>query len=308
MSRRVQVMNTVTKFVVLLAMAGVMALAPVTRANASDTNARRLEETRLAIEKSSLTREEKTGILSKVDKAVAAGVPAEDVAIIVNRGFKQGIPSVQMENYLETMTAVKAQNLPVRLVLERIQLGLAKGVPADRIAAATMKLSGNLATARPLVDKVERGGLKNDRGGNSDFAVETVARALEKAIPPDDIVRTGEKVREQKGSIILFDRAIDTMTMFVGNGMKADNASRLVHKAIDRGYTEQDLEVMERYMAGQLRSNRAMNDVVSGMESGMERGTMRDMHGPQGGGMMSPGSGGMGGGGSTMKGQGGMMH
>lgn len=284
----------------LVTAAAVMTAAPYARAE--EAGSKHLGEARLTVEKSSLTKEAKLGILAKADRAVAAGIPAEDVSIIITRGLKQGVPSPHIEGFLETASDVKEQNLPVRLVLDRIEQGLAKGVPAERIAGVTQKLSGNLATARPMVEKIESRGVKPASGGNSNEAIETVARALERSIPTDGIMRTGDKVRDQKGSISLFNRAVDTMTTFAGNGMHADQATGLVHGAIDRGYSERDFETMERYMTNELRNGRHMNDVVSGMESRMYRGDMREWRDRSGGGMMGgPGSGGMGGSGSDMR-------
>ena len=295
-------MNKMSKMVALPALVGVMMLTLGLPAGAEEAGSKQLDEARTSVERSSLTKEAKLGLLTKADQAATSGIPSEDVAIIITRGLKQGVPSTTIEGFLETSRKVKEQHLPSRLLLDRIEQGLAKGVPAERISGVTQKLSGHLATAKPVVEKIESRGVKTDRSGRSDDAVETVARALEKSIPPDAIVRTGEKVRDRKGSMILFDRAVDTMTVFVGNGMHAEQASRLVHSAIDRGYSERGLETMERYMADELRKNRSMNEVVSGMESRMERGEMRDMLDRPGGGMMGGPGGGMGGSGSGMMG------
>lgn len=284
-------MGEITKMLALLAVAGVMTLTLALRAGAAEAGSKHLNEARLVVEKSPLSQEAKRGVLTKADQAMTAGIPAEDVAIIITRGLKQNVASTGIEDFLETATKVKKQNLPVRLVLDRIEQGLAKGVPAERIAGVTHRLSGNLATARPMVEKIESRGVKSTRSGSSDDAVETVARALEKSIPADAIIHTGEKVRDRKGSIVLFDRAVDTMTTFVGNGMRADQASKLVHTAVERGYSERELEDMERYMVDQLRKDRTMNDIAAGMDSRMERGEMRDMHERPGGPMHEPGSG-----------------
>jgi hypothetical protein len=300
MNKGGRIRNKIAKKLALLALVGVMMLTFVTRVNADEPGSKQLAEARTTVEKASLTKEAKAGILTKADHAVTSGVPAEDVAIIITRGLQQGVPGSAIEGFLETTTRVKEQHLPSRLVLDRIEQGLAKGVPAERISGVTQKLSNHLATAKPMVEKIESGGVKPGHSGRSDNAVETVARALEKSIPADAIVRTGDKVRDRKGSIVLFDRAVDTMTVFVGNGMRAEQASRLVHSAIDRGYSERDLGKMERYLAEGLRKNRSMDEVISGMAFHMERGEMLNMHEMQSEGSMRAGSGGMGGSGSGM--------
>ena len=282
--------------------ATVLTIAPCVRAD--EAGSKQIDETRLTVEKSSLSKEAKLSMLTKADRAVRAGIPAEDVAVIITRGLGQGVESVHIEGFLETATRTKEQGLPARLVLDRIEQGLAKGVPAKNISGVTKRLSENLAVAKPIVSKLESRGVKSTRAGSSEDAVETVARALEKSITRDAVMSTGERVKEQKGSIALFNRAVDTMTTFVGSGMTAKQAVKIVHMAADKGYSERDLDAMERYLVDELRKNHSMNEVAANMESRMERGEMmRDMQeGSRNGPMGGPGSGNMGGG--TMRGPG----
>lgn len=297
-------MRTLEKIFALLSVAGVMTLTFAMYAHAEGSGSNHLDEARTTIERSSLAKEAQVALLAKADRAVTAGIPAEDVAIIITRGLKQGVSGPTLEGFLETATVVKEQHLPSRLVLDRIEQGLAKGVPGERISGVTQNLSRHLATAKPMVEKIESSGVKPAPSGRPIAPIETVARALERSIPPDAILRMGEKVQARKGSMALFDRAIDTMTVFVGNGMQTEQASRMVHSAIERGYSEKDLGTMERYLAEGLRKNRSMDEIVSGMETRMERGEMRDMH-ESGGGMGGPGAGGMG---SSWSGMGGPRH
>jgi hypothetical protein len=279
----------------LLTTSAVLGAAPCVRAE--EAGPKHLEDARATVEKSRLSREAKSGILAKADRAVAAGIPAEDVSIIITRGLAQGAESRHVEGFLEIATRAKEQNLPIRPVLDRMEQGLAKGVPAEKIAGATQRLSENLSTARPIVSKLETGGIRATGAKGSDHAVETVARALEKSIPQDAVMKTGEKVKERNGSMGLFNRAVDTMTTFVGSGMTAGEAAKMVHTAVDKGYSERELGAMERYMVNELRKNRPMSEVVSNMNSRMERGEMmHDMQEMSGAGSMrSPNSGGMGG-------------
>jgi len=283
--------------VLLLTTAAILTAAPPARAE--EAGSKHLEQARITVGRSSLSKEAKAGILTKADQAVAAGIPAEDVSIIITRGLDQGVESRHIEGFLETATRAKGQGLPVRLILDRTEQGLAKGVAPEKISGVTQRLSGHLTAAKPIVNKLESEGIRAPHLKVSDDAVETVARAMEKSIPQDAIMKTGEKVRDRKGSLGLFNRAVDTMTTFAGSGMTAGQAANMVHTAVDKGYSEGDLEAMERYMVNELRKDRPMNDVVSGMNSRMERGEgMRDMQmqdRPGGGTMHEPASGGMGG-------------
>ncbi len=289
--------KSILKILMVLAMAAGPVLA-VPYAGAEEARSRQLEEAKSAVEKSSLPREAKSGILTKADRAVAAGVPAEDVSVIVTRGVKQGVDSRSIEGFLDTATRAKEQNLPVRLILDRTEQGLAKGIPPEKIEGVTRQLSGHLAAARPIVNNLENKGLRSANAKGADTATETVARALEKSIPKNEITGIGQKVTDRKGSLALFNQAVDTMTTFAGNGMSHEQSARLVNGAIEKGYSERNLEAMERYMTDQLRKNRPMSEIVSGMNSRMEQGDMmRDtqMQGRPGGGSMGPSPGGMGG-------------
>jgi hypothetical protein len=293
--KRNKMTTTVLKVLIplLLAAAAVLGAAPCVRAE--DAGQAHLEQARIAVERSGLPRESKAGILTKADRAVAAGVPAEDVSLIITRGLEQGAAGRHVEGFLETAAKTKEQNLPIRPVLDRMEQGLAKGVPPEKIAGVTQRLSEHLAAAKPMVNKFESEGMRSTGAKGSDAAVETVARALERSVPRDAVMKTGEHVKDRKGSMGLFNRAVDTMTTFVGSGMTAEQAANMVHTAVDRGYSERDLEAMERYMVNELRKNRPMSEVVSGMNSRMERGEMlHDMQERPGAGssMHSPGSGG----------------
>ena len=299
MKRNLRMTKGFLKIIIALLVTAAAVLTAAPYAGADEAGSKQLEEARGTVQRSSLSKEAKAGILAKADRAVAAGIPAEDVSVIITRGLSNGVESRHIEGLLEIATRTKEQNLPVRLVLDRTEQGLAKGVPADKISGVTQRLSENLAAARPIVNKFESGGVRSTGAKGSDDAVETVARALEKSIPRDAVMKTGERVKERKGSIGLFNRAVDTMTTFVGNGMTTDQAAKMVHTAVGKGYSEQDLEAMERYMVNERRKNRPMDEVVSGMNSRMERGEM--MHDMQmqdrtgGGSMGGPNSGGMGG-------------
>ena len=152
-----------------------------------------------------------------------------------------------------------------------------------------------LAAARPIVNDLLRSGIKPVPGRGHDDTIETVARALEKSIPEDAVKRTGEKVKEQKGSIALFDKAVDTMTALTANGMTADRASRLVEAALGKGYSERDIEKMQKAMFDDLKQGHTMDEVAAGMENRLNRDDMQEGHGRAGGEMMHGPGAGMGG-------------
>jgi hypothetical protein len=225
------------------------------------------EQIRTAVESSSLSQSEKAQVLDTAGRALRAGIPADDVAIIVTRARDRKAGGDTTSALLKTVVETKEKGLPTGPVLNRIEQGLSKGVPPEKVSASTRRLADKLTAAEPIVNDLVRGGVTAGSGRDHEYAIETVARALERSIPEDAIVRTGKQVKERKGSVVLFDKAVHTMTNLIGNGMPADSASRLVNSAVGRGFSEKDLTKMEREVAEGLGKGKGMDDVVRSTES-----------------------------------------
>ncbi len=136
MKGRERMTKGVFKILTVLVVTAGLTIATYARA---DAGSKYLDEAWFTVQKSSLSKEAKLSILTKADRAIAAGIPDEDVSIIITRGLSQGVESRHIEGFLETATKTKEQNLPVRLVLDRIEQGLAKGVPAEKVSGVTQR-------------------------------------------------------------------------------------------------------------------------------------------------------------------------
>jgi len=222
---------------------------------------------REAVERSALSQAEKTEVLDAAGRALNAGIPADDVAIIVTRARDRQAGADTTKALLKTVVEVQEKGLPTGPVLNRIQQGLSKGIPPEKISASSRRLADKLSAAQPIVNDLVRGGVAAGSGRDREYAVETVARALERSIPEDAIARAGTQVKERKGSVVLFDKAVHTMTNLIENGMPADSASRLVNSAVGRGFSEKDLTKMEREVVEGLGKGKRMDDVVRSTES-----------------------------------------
>ena len=213
-----------------------------------------------AIDRTRFTTEERQGLTREAERAVRAGVPADDVAVVIARSGARGADSAVTGRLLGTATTVQEQGLPARPVLNRIQQGLAKGVPVDQVAAASERLAGRLRDAKPIVNNAIESGMAAGSARDREYALETVARALERDIPSAAISGTSAKVHDQKGSVVLFDKAVGTMTGLVENGMKPDAAARIVQDAVKRGSSEKDLSKLERDVSEGLKKDRKAGD------------------------------------------------
>jgi hypothetical protein len=256
-----------------------------------------------ALKASSLSRTEQAEVHARAASAISAGVPAEDVEVIVTRATGRGMDAGIINRFLDLGASAKKDGLPVGPVLDRIEQGLSKGVPAERIQVASDRLAQKLAEARSVVDGLIRAGIKPRAGAERDAAIASSARALEKNMTSRDIEKIGAAVQGKKGSLGLLSGAVDTAAYFTGSGMQPKTASRLVGSAIEKGYSARDLDSLVKRMDNEMRRGMKAEDIATKMEREgmkgereMERQEMQqEMKGGHGSGSGPSGMGGMGG-------------
>ncbi|MBI4848275.1 MAG: hypothetical protein HY808_06830 [Nitrospirae bacterium] len=265
------------------------------------------EEITLAVGESSLTQEQKTSLINSSHNAMKTGIPPDDVAIIIRRGLSGGWDGKSLEALMTAVVSAKEQNLPVRSVLDRIEQGLSKRVSSEKVLYATTGLIEKTAAADRIVNSLVGSGMKTDKDTDTGETAQTVAKAMEKSVPEDTIMQTGQKVMKNNQSLSRFNVAMATMTAFIEMGMPPEHAQKFIGKAIDKGYTEDDMIMMDRSFFNGIKSGSDMNHMMQNMDSMMNSGGM-GFHGMSGGAGMRSGSGmgGQGTGGGGMGGGSGM--
>lgn len=262
-----------------------------------------LDNIRRVLEASSLPRTEQVDVNTRAAAAMNAGVPAEDVEIIVSRAAGHGADAGAINRLLDTGMSAKKEGLPVRPVLDRIEQGLSKGVSTERIVAASRRLTEKIAAAQPLVDALIRQGMTARRSIEREAAIASAARALEKSMNAQDIGDMGAAVRNKGGSLLLFTSAMDTATYFAASGMSSKTAMHVVRDAVEKGSSERELGAMVRRMDDEMKQGTSAEAVAAkmehgnmqgerGMEQGMEHQDMRQEMGTDRGKGAGPGMGG----------------
>lgn len=247
---------------------------------------RHLDNVRRVLEASTFPRAAQVEVNTRAAAAMRAGVPAEDVEIIVSRAVGHGADAGAINRLLDIGMSVKKEGLPVRPVLDRIEQGLSKGVQTERIIAASQRLAQKIAAAQPLVDTLIRKGMTSRRGNEREAAIASAARALEKSMNARDIEEMGASVRAKGGSLMLFAGAMDTATYFTASGVSPKTAMRLVRDAVEKGSSERDLGAMVRRMDDEMKQGTRAEEAADkmergniqgdhGMDRGMERQDMR---------------------------------
>lgn len=276
---------------VFISMALALMTAAAGQAQAAPGGPGGLLDIQRSVETSSLSGEQKAALTQAAREAVEAGVPHEDVAIIVTGGLSRGADVQTLTRFLAVARDVQAQGLPVRPVLNKIEQGTAKGVPPERIIEVVGRVRANLVTAAGMVNEVAAQGLAVSVPEEKKGAVEALAGALERGVPAGDIVELGQKAAEVKISLSQFGRAVDTLANLKEMGMPRDLALKAARKAVILNYSERGMARMERDLLTMRKSGMSWEDSFREMGAGMERG-----RGGTGGGSGSGMGGGFGGG------------
>lgn len=249
--------------ILTLALAGALAAALPAFA------AQPAEQVTSAMEQSGVSRQDREALLQEADRALKAGVPAADLEIIVRRARERGLTPAQVRELIGTATQAGEQGLNVRPLLARIQQGLAKGVPAERIVMASRQLIAHLAAAEPLVKGLEARGLRVSSPDDRAYAIETVARALERSVPSAVIADVGEAAVQHGASLAQFDRAVRSLALITGAGIPADRAGELAREAIKHRFTDRDHARLERRISELAGQGRAIEEIAGAVERDM---------------------------------------
>jgi hypothetical protein len=178
----------------------------------------------------------------------------------------RGVPAAAVSGLIGAAALAGEGNVPVRPVLDRIEQGLAKGIPPERIAAAAQQLAAHLAAAGPIIDRLEKQGLRTASARERSEALESAARARERSVPDDVLFRIGGQAGEQGRSMAQFDRALRSLTFLTASGMKVDAAERVTAGSIERNFTEKDYARLERSVSETLAKGGTMDDAARAAE------------------------------------------
>src|SRR5256712_5296602 len=196
------------------------------------------------LEAANLSPEGKALLRAKGIEVVRAGVAESEVAGLIQRGVARGIQPAELVSLLDVVARAKRQDLPVGPVLDKVKEGLAKRVPAVRIAGVASRLSGELATSRDLVRRAERDGIRVEAAGERQRATEAVADALGKGVPPEEMEKLSRQVARSGARATMSRLEVGTQVTadLVSMGLSPREASETVGAALVRGLSRRDIE------------------------------------------------------------------
>jgi hypothetical protein len=213
----------------------------------------------------------KETLLESSQEALSNGVPPQDVGVIIRRGLSRGWDAESISKSLRLVSEAGRNKLPLRPLLNRVEQGLSKGVPPERVMEATRRLSEKLEISGRMVGRLEKEGLRAARESEKTEAVQTIAWALERSVPEETVESMGRQMGAGRLSVSRFNLAVSTLTTFAEMGMPVDRASHFIHRAIQKGYSQSDMMRMERDVTSVLRQGWTMGDAMRQMDAVMNR-------------------------------------
>src|SRR2546425_5282545 len=123
------------------------------------------------LETAQLSPDGKLLIRQKAGEAMRAGVAERVVEKVIRLAVDHGVRAADLGSLLDVVAQAKRRDVPVGPVLDKVQEGLAKRVPPDRIASVASHISENLLAARQVVRRAEQDGVRVERGSERDKTV-----------------------------------------------------------------------------------------------------------------------------------------
>jgi hypothetical protein len=223
------------------------------------------------VEGANLAPAAKETLRKSSQEALAAGVPSQDVKVILRRGLSRGWDAESISKNLDLVSEAGRNKLPTRPLLNRVEQGLSKGVPPERVMEATLRLSEKLEVSSRMAGRLEKEGLKTAGQNEKTEAVQTIAWALDRSVPEDTVEDVGRQMGSRGLSFSRFTIAVSTLTTFTEMGMPVDRASLYIHRAVEKGYSVHDMMRMERDVTSVIRQGWTMGDAMRQMDAVMNR-------------------------------------
>lgn len=212
------------------------------------------------LERADLTPESTALLRQKALEAVRAGVAETDVADLIQRGVGGRVQAPDLVHLLDVVTQAKRQELPAGPVLDKVKEGLAKRVPPDRIASVASRLSGTLATSRDLVRRAERDGLRVAAAAERERAIEAVADALGRGVPPKAIEELSRQIAgapRERATMSRLEVGAQVTADLVAMRVSLRDAAETVGTALAQGFGVREVARLRERLAQELKRGSA---------------------------------------------------
>jgi hypothetical protein len=220
------------------------------------------EQLSRTLEKANLSPEGKAVLRAKGAEVVRAGVGESEVVGLIQRGLARGVQPAELSRLLDVVAQAKRQDLPIGPVLDKVKEGVAKRIPPERIAAVASRLSGELATARDLVRRAERDGVRVEAAGERERATEAVADALGKGVPVKEMENLSRQVARSREAATMsrLEVGAQVTSDLVSMGLPPNRASATVGAALSQGLSRRDIERLRERLGQAMKGGESAEE------------------------------------------------
>ncbi|MFQ5655908.1 MAG: hypothetical protein ACE5G5_00020 [Candidatus Methylomirabilales bacterium] len=227
-----------------------------------------------------LPSEDRALLESKVDEAIRVGVPKSDAASIVQRGLNRGLSPSAIAELMDLASEGGREHLPLRPLLNKINEGLAKGVPPPRIESVGQNILDDLKASKEIVRHAEKLGFRPVRKGDQDRTIEALAEAKWRGVPLEalrDLPTEFRKGRSGKdASLSRVESAAETLVTLMDSGLSAPSATETVRIGLSRGLSREEFRRLERAIRHGRKGRGSAEDAAKRVRESLATG--RDIH------------------------------
>jgi len=221
-------------------------------------------------------------------RATTAGIAAADLNDLLVRGRTAGLSDEQLERFVNTLTGLAQDGLPLKPMLDRMRQGLVKKASPERIDFAVTKLDRRLRESGRLVDAafpdIDAGHPpKSPAAGNplpTAFEarrrlIDQTAFALDQGVPPTALTTT---LTEFAAGPTPTDRLISTrapllaLTSLTAEGLPPDQGLAFVRELHAGGARGPALEDLGFGVAQAIKQGANPMEIQKEIKSALDRG------------------------------------
>ena len=174
-----------------------------------------------------------TDITLAVERAKDAGVPEEVVSRILVLGYKHGVEASEMIGFIHIMRQAREENLPVDLLVSKIEEGFAKSVHPQIIKRVLQQESSRYRfTRRILYESINRWDMPIEN--LEDRELVRLSKTLSMGISEQEIERFF--ARAPKAPIVELVNAVELMAALKQSGLAPDISEEIVFTGLQNQF------------------------------------------------------------------------
>jgi hypothetical protein len=199
-------------------------------------------------------------LLIEAEKAIQSGVSLEDTKKIIQESLKIKGNAYTIISLLSLLGDVEKDNLPTSPLINKIEEGLAKGVPPAKIMVSIREKSENLYFAKYLV---EQSFLEETDIREKSEAIEILASSFASNITEDMITDIFTEAIHNKKDIEDIAGAITALSNLLDLEISDTSARVIAKDLLNEGYNSKDMAILTNVITFAKKNGLSVSEIDS---------------------------------------------